>query len=179
MAREFVQRLPSPRLIIPGNHDLPVFHLWEALTDPLRRFREYVTADEPFFHVPGLAVIGIDSTLRLLSSGYLRPAHLRQLAVRLQELPVDTCRVVVVHHPLVPPPRPFKWRRLAGLFSDLVIGTRRALDVFEDCGVELVLSGHLHHAFIGNSLDFRSRGAARSWCRPVRPRRNAGGGRST
>lgn len=30
---------------------------------------------------------------------------------------------------------------------------KRAMDVFEACGVELILGGHLHRAYVGNSLD--------------------------
>ncbi len=148
-AREFIQRLPGPQLIVPGNHDLPVFHFLEALFDPLRRFHAYISEADPFFYTPGLAVVGLNSTLPFLSGGMITRTELRRMAAKFAGLPAETCRVVVVHHHFVPPPRAvysasnFMWYR------------RRALDAFEDAGVELVLSGHKHHSYIGNSLDFR------------------------
>src|SRR5205814_837408 len=76
---------------------------------------------------------------------------LKRVADKLTGLPADTCRVVTVHHHFVPPPRQ------ASLVSSQVWAARRALDAFERAGVELVLSGHMHRSFIGNSLDFRRR----------------------
>jgi 3',5'-cyclic AMP phosphodiesterase CpdA len=148
-ARAFVERLPRPRLIVPGNHDLPIWHFWEALFDPLRRYRRYFGDDEPFFNIPGLAVVGLNSTLPFVSSGHISRRELERMAARLKGLPPDTCRVVVVHHHFVPPPQ------RTSPISSLVLSARRALDAFEDAGVELVLTGHMHRAFIGNSLDFR------------------------
>jgi len=150
-ARAFIQRLPQPQLVVPGNHDLPVFHFWETLRNPLRRFHTYISDADPFFYVPGLAVAGMNSTVPFLSAGYFRQSEMRRMAARFAGLPADTCRVVVVHHHFVPLPR-----RVYSS-SSIVRGRRRALDAFEDAGVELVLSGHMHYSHIGNSLDFRPR----------------------
>ncbi len=37
--------------------------------------------------------------------------------------------------------------------GDKMIGAKAALDRFTELGVELILGGHLHRAYIGNSLD--------------------------
>lgn len=148
-ARAFIDRLPRPQLVVPGNHDLPIFHFWETLLDPLRRFRTYISSADPYFCIPGLAVAGMDSTVRFLSAGFFRQSELRRLAARFAGLPAATCRVAVVHHHLLPLPHP------AYRPSSIVAGRSRALDAFEDAGIELVLSGHMHFSNIGNSLDFR------------------------
>ena len=127
----------------------PIFHFWETLLDPLRRFRTYISSADPFFYVPGLAVAGMNSTVRFLSAGYFRQSDLQRMTGRFAGLPADTCRVAVVHHHFVPLPR-----RVYSS-SSIVRGRRRALDAFEEAGVELVLSGHMHYSNIGNSLDFR------------------------
>jgi 3',5'-cyclic AMP phosphodiesterase CpdA len=56
---QYLQRLPEPRLIIPGNHDVPLFHLFERFFRPLDRYRRYISSDlNPVFERPGLVVVG-------------------------------------------------------------------------------------------------------------------------
>src|SRR4030095_10141040 len=35
-ARRFVDRLPAPTLVVPGNHDVPLYRLWERSVWALR-----------------------------------------------------------------------------------------------------------------------------------------------
>lgn len=55
-------------------------------------------------------------------------------------------RVVVAHHHLRPHPT-----TLTNTMS--CVEPARALDCFTDLNVDLILGGHLHRAYIGNSLD--------------------------
>ena len=58
-AREFLARLPSPQLVVPGNHDVPLFDVAERLADPLGRFARYITAEfAPAFADDELVVVG-------------------------------------------------------------------------------------------------------------------------
>src|SRR5690606_32563146 len=42
-AREWISRLPEPRVVIPGNHDIPKFnHLFDRFFRPFRRYRDYI-----------------------------------------------------------------------------------------------------------------------------------------
>src|SRR5690242_17510147 len=41
----FLKRLPQPRLIVPGNHDVPLFHAHERLFRPLDRYKRFITSD--------------------------------------------------------------------------------------------------------------------------------------
>jgi hypothetical protein len=52
---------------------------------------------------------------------------------------------VVAHHHFAPAPDYEK--------SQTMPRARRALDWFQDLNVDLILGGHLHRAYIGNSLD--------------------------
>jgi hypothetical protein len=58
-------------------------------------------------------------------------------------------RIIVTHHHFAPPPD------FEG--GDVMPQARRALRVFGECGVELILAGHMHRSYIGSSLDFVGR----------------------
>ena len=49
-AREFLDRLPQPQMVVPGNHDVPLHNLFKRFTHPLRLYRRYISnVMEPFF----------------------------------------------------------------------------------------------------------------------------------
>jgi hypothetical protein len=58
------------------------------------------------------------------------------------ELPATCFKVVVTHHPFIPPPG----ERVHGI----VHGAKRALDMMESCGVDMLLAGHLHMGYSGD-----------------------------
>ena len=57
---------------------------------------------------------------------------------------------MVAHHHLIPPPNFGTQRVLANAYE--------AIDLFSSAGVDLILSGHLHQAYIGNSEEFYPKG---------------------
>src|SRR5215217_5454714 len=62
-ARAFLDALPFPRLVVPGNHDVPLFNLVARLLNPLGGYRRFITADlQPVFIDPMLVVVGMDTT---------------------------------------------------------------------------------------------------------------------
>lgn len=144
-ARAFLDALPVPRLVVPGNHDIPVFNLPFRLIDPYRRWRREISHERaPLWLDDELTVVGLDTTRRLVfdfSQGRISPAQTSRAREVFEARPRDSFRVVVTHHPLAPAPgRPRK--RPAG-------GGARAIAALERVGVDLLLSGHFHHAHVG------------------------------
>src|SRR6188508_1698757 len=41
-ARAFLEALPAPIVVVPGNHDVPLYNVFARFTDPLRGFRKHV-----------------------------------------------------------------------------------------------------------------------------------------
>ena len=100
----------------------------------------------------GAAIVGVCTARPIIlnpfgfwKDGALSDARLADIAVRLAPANPAALRVVVAHHPLVPP-RDEKPRH------HLVWRVRQALDAFADCGVDVVLSGHLHLSYADESL---------------------------
>ena len=61
-ARLFLDRIPSLRLVVPGNHDIPLFDLVRRFASPLARFRRYIDPDvDPFFSTDTVAVLGMNT----------------------------------------------------------------------------------------------------------------------
>lgn len=144
-ARAFLDRLTVPRLVIPGNHDIPVFDVARRFLDPYRRYRREVGHDlAPLWLDDELTVVGLNTTRRLVfdfSQGRISPAQTSRAREVFRAGPTDKFRIVVTHHPLARVPgRPGK-RAAAG-------GTR-AIAELERIGVDLLLAGHFHHAHAG------------------------------
>jgi 3',5'-cyclic AMP phosphodiesterase CpdA len=143
-ARAFLDRLPAARLVIPGNHDLPLFDLPRRLFAPYARYRRYVSEElEPMYRDEEVAVLGLDSTRRYRArEGELSDEQAQLVRSRFAGLPAALFKVLVVHHPFTPSP--------AEPDATLVGNARNVLRAAEDCGVDLLLSGHLHHGHISD-----------------------------
>lgn len=145
--RDYLTTLPQPQLIVPGNHDVPLYNVFNRLLFPLRRYRRYITHDlNPVFAIPGLVVAGGCTAHGLtFDSGRLFPHQMAAMERTFAAHGPETCKVAVLHHPVINPPGIRKNREMAN--ADAVV---RMLD---RCGVELLLTGHIHVSYVGNTLD--------------------------
>lgn len=149
-ARRFLERLPEvPMMVIPGNHDVPLWRVAERLFTPHKIYREVITDDlNPILHLDGVILAGLDSTSprRSISNGRIHIDQLEHCERIFAQAPPESVRIVVAHHHFAPGPDYLRdWT---------MPKARRAIDRFVDQGVEMILGGHLHRSYIGNSLDF-------------------------
>lgn len=158
-AQAFLERLPPvPRVVTPGNHDVPLYRVFERLFAPFRNYRTHIRKElDTVTRIPGLTVVSLNTAAprRAIVNGRIRPRQLRFARAAFRRAPAGDLRAVVAHHHLAPAPDYEKDHPLPG--------ARRVLDALKAMGVELVMGGHLHRAYIGNSLDVypgkdRSRG---------------------
>ncbi len=149
-ARSFLDRLPKlPMLVIPGNHDVPLYRIAERLLNPHKLYCELITPDlNPVLSLDGIILVGLDSTSprRAITNGRVHRDQLERCEKIFTEAPPETVRIVVAHHHFAPGPDYLRDRTMPK--------ARRAIDCFVDQGVEMILGGHLHRSYIGNSLDF-------------------------
>jgi 3',5'-cyclic AMP phosphodiesterase CpdA len=139
-ARAFLDRLPGPLVVVPGNHDVPLYDLLRRALRPRSRYHRIVTAERtPFVEAAGAAVLGLDTTRpERWKNGDLEDDDLAAITRHLAPLPTGVLKVVVTHHPFVAPP--------SNPDASIVVGAERALAVAADAGVDLLLSGHRHTA---------------------------------
>lgn len=140
-AAEYLKRLPSPQLVIPGNHDVPLFDVFRRVFYPLSKYKRLITNDlRPMYRDDELMVLGLNSTRSFThKSGWLSTEQLLDVRTRMCDVPNGVVKVVVTHHPFIPPPRE---RR-----ADVIRHGNTYLDELADCGVDLLLAGHLHLAY--------------------------------
>ncbi len=145
-AAAWLQGLPGPRLVCPGNHDTPYIAWWERFFSPFGRFARYVgPVDVQTFAAPGLAVRGLNTARGVQpranwSKGQVSPGQTRETLAWLEAAPAEALKVVVVHHPLV--------EMIGGPMTGRVWGGEAAARALAEGGVDLVLSGHIHAPFV-------------------------------
>ena len=133
-------------LIIPGNHDIPLFNLPLRVLDPYGPYvRAFGTRLEPLIRRPDVWLIGVNTTRPWRHKhGELSSAQIERVAARLRAAPDDALRVVVTHQPLMVIERDDR--------RDLVRGYKAAVDTWVAAGADIFLSGHTHQSFVAPLL---------------------------
>ena len=147
-ARAFLQRLPFPYLVVPGNHDIPVYNVVRRFIDPFGNYKRYISRDLSPFHVDSeIAVLGINTARSVImdfSEGRMNKAQIQRVREVFCALPETVFKVLFTHHPFLPPPD--------APGTKLVGRHKLALPALESCGVDLLLAGHLHKAYSGDIM---------------------------
>ncbi len=143
-ARACLERLPKPQLVVPGNHDQPLWDFTRRIVSPLGRYRRFITSDlQPMHAAEGVVFLGIDTPCRWVwKRGRMRPDHLDVMRRRLSDEGDRRLRVLVTHHPLLPAPG-------APRFGPLYGEVELALGFLRKHGPAVLLAGHLHLADTG------------------------------
>ncbi|HYG98500.1 MAG TPA: metallophosphoesterase family protein [Terriglobales bacterium] len=146
-AREFLQALSYPKIVVPGNHDVPLHDVVARFYAPLARYRRYITEDlEPYYDDDAIALLGINTARSLtFKNGRINREQVAAACERLDRHSEAMIRIVVTHHPFDLPAshRP----------RDLVGRARMAMIGFAACNVDVFLSGHLHLSGIIHTVD--------------------------
>ncbi len=144
-ARQFLDQLPFPKLLVPGNHDVPLFNLLARFLAPTDNYRKYLSRDlSPVFRDDEIIVLGINTARSLTwKNGRVSREQMEVIRDRFCEVSDETCRILVTHHPFVAPP---------GKPREGVVG--RAEEVFlkvHGCVPDLALAGHYHTSYAGGT----------------------------
>jgi 3',5'-cyclic AMP phosphodiesterase CpdA len=137
-ARAFLDLLPAPKIIVPGNHDVPLYNVFRRFFRPLERYRQHITYDlQPYYADEEIAVLGINTARSLtFKGGRINPAQIADAQQRLCSAPPEIVKIIVTHHPFDLP---------AGFESSERVGRAKlAMDMLFSCKCDLLLAGHLH-----------------------------------
>ena len=137
-AAVYIARMPTPRIVVPGNHDIPLYDVVRRFVAPLGRYKAFITTDlAPSYFDDELAVVGINSARSLtFKGGTLDEEHVDGATALFHKMEKGQTKIVVAHHPLDIP------LGLSGV--SVVHGAEMAVKAFARCGVDLFLGGHLH-----------------------------------
>jgi 3',5'-cyclic AMP phosphodiesterase CpdA len=135
-ARAFIDRLETPVLVVPGNHDVPLDAPVTRMLFPFHRYRKWIERDlEPHFESDEIIVAGMNTVNPYAwQSGRVGSRALRRVCAAFAP-EGGRIRIVVAHHPFEHQPTDTKV---------LMKGAEKAVDALAECGADVILTGHLH-----------------------------------
>jgi 3',5'-cyclic AMP phosphodiesterase CpdA len=144
-AREFLDQLPSPQIIVPGNHDVPLHNVLARFFQPLDKYRRYITDDLAPFHADEeVAILGINTARSLtIKDGRINEEQIESIRQRLCPLSEEVVKIIVTHHPFDLPEGHDE--------DELVNRAELAMEALAGCGADVLLAGHLHVSHTGHS----------------------------
>jgi 3',5'-cyclic AMP phosphodiesterase CpdA len=144
-ARAFLDQLPKPQIVVPGNHDVPLYNVFARFLQPLDKFCRYITTDlDPFYNDEEVAILGINTARSLtFKGGRVNEEQVAVMREKLCPFEKKVVKIVVTHHPF-DLPEGYK-------DSELVGRAQMAMKTLADCGADVFLSGHLHVSHTGHT----------------------------
>ncbi|MES2782526.1 MAG: metallophosphoesterase [Pseudomonadota bacterium] len=138
-----------PILVVPGNHDVPLYNVVRRFAAPLDRYQRYIDPELcPWFENDEIAVLGINTARSLtIKDGRMSHAQIAMLRERFAAVPSAKTRILVTHHPLFAMPIAED-----GELTEAVGRHRDAIDAVADAGVHLALAGHFHRTYAEAAL---------------------------
>lgn len=126
-ARAFLDSLPKPQVVVPGNHDVPLYNVFARFCAPFAGYRRIISEElEPAFVDAEIAVFGVNTARSLaFKEGRVSEAQLRRVCEKLGRAGGERTRIVVSHHRFM------------------------AIEKLARCGVDVFLSGHRHATRLG------------------------------
>ncbi|MEA2824243.1 MAG: hypothetical protein QOF03_725 [Alphaproteobacteria bacterium] len=146
-ARHYLDRIAAPVLVVPGNHDVPLYDLRRRFFKPFGKFNRHIAptgVDECIYSDEEMVVLGLNTARRFSwKNGRVswdQMAHIRQI---FSHLPAERWKIVMTHHPVAAAHGEAR--------VELAGRSMLALRALADVGVHLLLSGHHHHPASGEA----------------------------
>jgi len=143
-ARRFLDSLPAPTVVVPGNHDIPLYNVFARFFAPLARYHSFVgTEAEPAFVDDEIVVVGVNTARsNVFKGGRINVEQVLRARRIFHEVGRERVRVLVTHHPF----------RLGSMQRrDLVGRSDMALAQLRECMPDVLLAGHMHAHEIGTT----------------------------
>ena len=131
-------------LLVPGNHDIPLYDIIRRFGAPLRRYKRYISNDLcPWYEDDEVAILGLNTARSLtINDGRINHDQMQLLRERFAPVAPDKTRILVTHHPLFAMPigRGNELSETVGQHEDAVAAACQA-------GIHIALAGHFHRTY--------------------------------
>jgi len=145
-ARAFIDQIRAPVFVVPGNHDVIAWNVAIRFTRPFQFYKKYINKDlNPVYEDDDCIIVGINTARRVVphwnwAHGMVSLKQIARVIAIFAVAPKEKARILVCHHPLIAavnvPLKTIVWRGMA-LHAALT-----------KLNVELILTGHVHHASV-------------------------------
>lgn len=144
-ARAFLEALPKPQIVVPGNHDIPLYNVFSRFGSPLEKYKKYITDDlRPTYLDDEISILGVNTARSLtIKDGRINEHQIEWIRQKLCPMSNNLVKIIVTHHPF-DLPEGFEER-------DLVGRARLAMKMLAECGADVFLAGHLHVSNISHT----------------------------
>lgn len=150
-AKQFLDKLHPKfaKIVVPGNHDIPLYRIFERLLNPFGLFRSILEMDpgDRVYEFERMKIVALNTTApyRKISYGRLTKRQLDLCTDVFSKASSGDYKVLVMHHHL------FSIAHLQKRSIPLFL--KKFLSELSRLKVDMVLSGHAHKSYILNSLD--------------------------
>lgn len=129
-AAQFLRKIRFPKVVVPGNHDVPLYDVTRRFLAPFNRYIKYINADfYPSYIDDLLCVVGINTAYSFTwKSGRVTGLQLDALKEKFAQADYGI-KILVVHHP----------------FEEIFTSSYHH-NTLKELDIDLILSGHLHKA---------------------------------
>ena len=144
-ARQFLDQLPSPQIVVPGNHDIPLYNVFQRFFQPLDKYRRYINDDlEPKYIDDEIAVVGVNTARSLtFKRGRINEEQVQRVHAILDPIDERVTKIIVTHHPFDLPESHNE--------RDIVKRADMAMQMFATGGADILLAGHIHVTHTGDT----------------------------
>lgn len=137
--KKFLDGLGIRYLVVPGNHDIPLYNLWNRFFYPFLRYTLFFGKMESTLETEHFYFVGVNSIRRRYHTrGHISLEQIEHVDKCLKKAPEHKSKWVVVHQPFYTPhddPHGIK---------DCPVLGQIALKVWSQSGLNGLLHGHLH-----------------------------------
>lgn len=147
-ARDFFKRVEVPLLIIPGNHDVPLYNVLARAVNPFANYHAYMDdlSTNPLV-LPHVGFLGLNTVNPMRhQQGIVRDADMLRSKAWMKELPEEMWRIIVVHQHFANIPGHAR--------PGVMPNAEHVLNEFSKAGAHAVLHGHAHYNRVTTTEEF-------------------------
>jgi len=143
-AKAFLDSLPFPQVIVPGNHDIPLYDLYSRFFTALKKYRHYISGNlAPVYKDEHMVMYGLNTARSFaVKRGRVDLVQVAKICEEFSKLPPEVLKIVVSHHPFDLP--------LNFAASNLIRRHVIAMDMLIKSKTDLFLAGHTHTSLIAH-----------------------------
>lgn len=147
--KQFLDGLNLPYIVVPGNHDIPLFNLWNRLTRPFGSYHYFFGQSDGVLETEHFFVVGLNSIRRRHHTrGALSITQIKQTQQCLAQAATNKMKLVMLHQPFYSAPDDPYGNK------DCPSRAKYALQQWSQEGAFGVLHGHLHQIGVFNLNDY-------------------------
>jgi len=146
-AKLFLDSLPFPQVIVPGNHDIPLYDIYSRFFSALTRYRKNISEDlAPVYKDETMVMYGLNTARSLaFKRGRVDLEQVGKICAEFDKLPPEVLKIVVSHHPFDLP--------ITFSASNLIRKHAKAMDMLIKAKTDIFLAGHTHTSLIAHISD--------------------------